>query len=49
MTDRHGERDDRADSDPAPTISTKARSARWYDRRQGHGQGGGTEDGAVGS
>lgn len=43
MTDRHGERPDRPVTDPAPTITGKARTARFYDRRQGKTDpGGGT-------
>lgn len=36
MTDRHGERRDTPLGEPAPTITSKARTARWYDRRQGN-------------
>lgn len=47
MTERHGERPDTPASEPAPVITSKARTARWYDRRQGHTQpGGGSDDGS---
>lgn len=41
MTDRYGERRDTPLGEPAPTITSKARTARWYDRRQGHTDQGG--------
>ena len=41
MNERHGQRPDTPETEPAPTITSKARTARWYDRRQGHtGPGG---------
>lgn len=47
MNERHGDRRDTPETEPAPTITSKARTARWYDRRQGHtDQGGGTDDGS---
>lgn len=36
MNERHGERPDTPDTEPAPVITSKARTARWYDRRQGN-------------
>lgn len=48
MNERHGERPDTPETEPAPTITSKARTARWYDRRQGNTlPGGGTKDGQT--
>lgn len=41
MNERHGERPDTPETEPAPTITSKARTARWYDRRQGNTKQGG--------
>lgn len=41
MNERHGERPDTPETEPAPVITSKARTARWYDRRQGHTDPGG--------
>lgn len=46
MSERHGKREAREITEPAPTVTGKARSDEWvYDRRQGHTSGGGTDDG----
>lgn len=41
MTDRYGDRPDRPETEPASTITSTARTARWYDRRQGNTEPGG--------
>lgn len=38
MNERHGERPDTPETEPAPTITSKARTARWYDLRQSEGK-----------